>query len=139
MSILVAAGADPVALEPGVTVTLASLITAAQVKSAAGTTATRLTNPLFSVFPRGDGGDRTLNLQVNSVTAVPTTLTASLYSSSNGGASWNLFQAAIALVASTVATDVQVLHLTAGLIYTLLVTTLTLGSATNVSVDGSVS
>jgi hypothetical protein len=139
MAVSVAAGADPVALEPGVSVTLANAIAAAQVLGQAGLTATNLTNPRFSVFPRGDGGDRTLNLNVRSATAVPTTVTASLYQSTDNGVTWELAQAAFNLVTSTVATGAQALHLTAGVLYQLLITTLTLGSATTVSVDGSIS
>jgi hypothetical protein len=139
MAVSVAAGADPVALEPGISVTLASAVAAAQVLGQAGLTATRLTNPLFSVFPRGDGGDRTLNLNVRSATAVPTTVTASLYQSTDNGVTWELAQPAFNLVQAGVVTGAQALHLVAGVLYQLLVTSLALGSATTVSVDGSVS
>lgn len=142
--LVIAVGADPTLLDTGLPVVLANGIAIVQVgpppvnTSALGV-ALRITNPIFTVQPRTGGGDRTLSLSARSVAAVPTTLTASVYESSDGGTTWSLHQAGLALVASTVATNAQVLHLVAGLLYQVLVTTLTLGSATSVSVDGAIS
>jgi hypothetical protein len=137
MALLIPAGADPVTLETGLPVFLASGVATVQTLGQAGTSASRLTNPTFSVPPRGDGGDRTLSLSANGVAAVPTTVTVSLYA--YDGSAWSLYESAIALIATGVATDAQELHLVAGLQYQVLVTTLTLGSATSVNVTGSLS
>lgn len=136
-------GPIPSVLDPSLPVTLINALTAVQTLATAGTAASFATNPLFTVNASPEGKERTLNLHakgiLTGVPTLPTTLTVSLYSSTDGGVTWNLYQAAIALVTATVATDVQVLHLVSGLVYQLLVTTLTLGSATSVSVDGNLS
>ena len=131
-------------LDPGLPLTLINAITAAQLPAPptqASAAAANLagTNIIFTVQPRGDGGARTLNLHGRSATAVPTTATLSLYSSSDGGVTWTLEQSTIALCASTVFTDGVLTNLVAGLLYILLATAVTLGSATTVSVDGSLS
>lgn len=92
----------------------------------------------FSFPARGDGGDRTLALSVIGLDAVPTTATADLECSADGGTTWQKHSNAIALAATTVATTQRVTNLVAGLLYRINLTTLTLGSATSVSVWATV-
>jgi hypothetical protein len=125
-------------LDPGFNYTLATGIAAAQTLAQAGA-ALGASNPIFTVQPTGIGGRRFLSLHARGAGAVPTTVTVGLYSSTDGGATWNLYKAAITLVTGTAATDSQVQDLVAGPLYQVLVTTLTLGSASAVSIDGSVS
>lgn len=125
----------PVLLDIGIPITLANGVAAAQNTPGSGVLST---NPTFTVSPRGDG-DRTLALNARGTGAVPTTATGTLWASSDGGTSWQIYAGSLALVATTTTADQVVLHLVAGLLYQLLLSALTLGSATAVSVDGAIS
>lgn len=140
---LVAPLSGPTLMEPGINQTLVNAVTAVQTLANAGTAAIASKNITFTVNASSDGKDRTLNLSARGIAAgvptLPTTMSVGLYASSDGGTTWKLSQTAFALVAATIATDAQALHLVAGILYQLLVTTLTLGSATSVSVDAALS
>lgn len=136
--------ADLTSLISGQTARIASAIAAAQTLAANAGIGSSLTNPRFGVDSGPTERGRTLNLHGSGISStgapiVPTTVTASLYSSSDGGVTWNLYQAAIPLGATTIFTDVQVLNVVPGLLYQILITTLTLGSASSVSVDATLS
>ena len=120
-------------IEPGFPLVLANAITSAQ--STAGSTV-RSTNPYFTVQPRGDAGDRTLNLNVRGNGGAPTTVNASLYASDDSGSTWQLYQAA---TGNLVTNSAQALHLVAGLLYQVLASSVTLGGATSVNVEGQLS
>jgi len=133
-----AVAADLTSLVSGQTARIVNAITAVQTLANAGPLS-GLANPRFGIDAGPVERGRTLNLHGSGVAAVPTTVTVSLYASTDGGVTWTLYQAAIALCASTAWTDAQVLNLLPGLLYQVLVTTLTLGSATSVSVDATLS
>lgn len=95
--------------------------------------------PIFTVQPSsGDAVMRTVTFTSKGAGAVPTTATATLWSSDDSGATWQTYKSGIALVATTTATDYQI-QLTSGKIYQLTLTALTLGSATSVTVDAQAS
>lgn len=121
---------SPYTLEPGVPTLLWTGAVAA-----AGTA-------YFVVQPRGDGGDRTLTLQAMGTPVIPTTVTANIEQSNDQGASWQPVGSAgtgLALVAASVGTAQVVKNLTAGAIYRINPTTVTLGNATNVVIVGTLS
>jgi len=136
MPISVPVGTPSVSLETGTPVTLINAIAAVQANPG---TAINNTNQTFAVVPTGQGGPRVLSLHARSATAVPTALAVQLYSSSDGGATWDLYQGAVTLVSGVTPVENQISNLVSGLIYQLLVSALTLGSATTVSVDGTIS
>lgn len=130
---------NPSLLDDGISVVLASGVAAAQTISNAGTgQAITTTNPLFTI-PAATYRPRVLNLKAKGVGALPTTMSVTLFTSDDNGTTWQAYGAAIALVTTTVATDAQIVNIAAGLMCQLLVTALTLGSASSVSVDGVLS
>ena len=130
-------------LDVGIPITLVNAVAAAQILGNAGQALNVApygtgTNPIFTVQPGPSAPDRTLNLHAKSATAVPTSLTVTCYCSDDG-VTWTQYQQPLNLIEGGVATDQQILHLVSGLQYQLLVTGLVLGSATTVSIDGSIS
>ena len=95
---------------------------------------------LFGVEPANDGEDRTLWLSAIGAGAVPTAVTVDLEVSFDGQASWQKVANAtgIALVAASVATAQKVVNFPSGVPFRLNATTVTLGSATSVTVWGVV-
>lgn len=129
-----ATGLQPQTIETGVQTQIATGLTAA-----AATVNTPQT-PVFCVQPRGDHGDRTLN-----VTAVPTpaggtitTLTVNLLASYDNGANWEIYATSGAMGGAGLP-SAQFKNVVAGPLYTLAAATLTLGTATSVNLDGSLS
>lgn len=98
---------------------------------------------LFTLAPRLQMGDRTLTLEGIGVgAAVPTTLTANVEQSNDGGVTWQPVGTAgtgIALVAATVGTAFRLLNIGPGPIYRINVTTYTAGAATSAVVIGTLS
>lgn len=91
----------------------------------------------FSSQRRESGGARTLNVQAVGAGAVPTTVTANLEASSDGGSTFQPYGSqgtGLTLVATSVGTQQQVGDLIPGIIYRINITSLTIGSATSVSV-----
>jgi hypothetical protein len=96
----------------------------------------------FVVQPGGAGAARTLNLEAIGTGAVPTTVTANVEQTNDGGATWQAVGTAgtgIALVATGTGTAFNLTNLVAGPVYRLNVTTLTLGSATAAVIVGTLS
>ena len=98
------------------------------------------TNPMFTVSGRrGTGSGNNITFHADGVGGVPTTATGAVYSSDNGGTTWNLVQGSIDLVAAGVATDYVLENVAPGLIYQMILTTVSLGgSATAVNVGAAV-
>jgi hypothetical protein len=92
----------------------------------------------FTVAPRRDGGDRTLSFSAQGIGAIPTAVTIDLESNSDGLlVNFNEYGAAgtgLVLVAASEPTDQQVKNVTAGNVYLVNITTLTLGGATGVNI-----
>lgn len=137
-------GNTPSTIDSGVPVTVLSGVTATQsspsLTLAADNSAGR-TNPLFTI-QAGDARPRRLLLKgkgYNSanppVETNPTTLSAALYTSDDNGASWQLFQTASALIATSVATDATLLDPPCSVMCQIIATSVTLGSAATVTVD----
>jgi hypothetical protein len=129
-----ATGLQPSTIEAGVPTQIATALTAA-----AGSVNTPQ-SPTFCVQPRGDGGDRTLN-----VTAVPTpgngtitTLTVNLLASYDGGTTWEIYATSGAMGGAGLP-SAQFKNVVAGPLYSLAAATLTLGTATSFNLDGSLS
>lgn len=129
-----ATGLQPSTIESGVPMQIGT-----NIQAAAGTGNTPQT-PVFAVQPRGDGGDRTLN-----VTPVPiaangtiTTLTVNLLASYDNGASWEVYGTSNALGGAPLQ-SAQFKNVVAGPLYSLAAATLALGTATGVNLDGSLS
>lgn len=146
MAIFIPGGLPPAIIEPGFPVVLARNIGAVQTVANAGAstgaisaTGVEATNPFFTLGPSGISTGRTLNLSARGVGAVPTTVSAQVYKSTDGGTTWSAYGAAVPLIVAGVATDGQVVNLVDGPIYQVLVPTLTLGGATGVNVDGALS
>ena len=132
-------------LDPGTTTKVVSAVTTTtaapntNLDDPRSTTGGSGAYPIFTVQPSsGDATQRVVNFKAKGAGAVPTTVSCTLFSSDDSGASWQTYKASFALVATGTATDVQV-SLEPGQIYQVLVTTLTLGSATSVSVDAQAS
>lgn len=97
---------------------------------------------LFTVSPGRDGATpHVLTLEAVGAGAVPTTVTANLTASSDGGTTYQTYgsNGSIALVATSTGTIAIISNLVSGLIYQLSIGTLTLGSATSVTVWAGVS
>jgi hypothetical protein len=92
----------------------------------------------FGVEAAPDGHSRTLACCVIGASAVPTTVTANLEASFNGGTDWVIYKLAVALVAATVATAL-ITDLVAGPMYRLNMTTVTIGSAVTYRVKACLS
>lgn len=129
-----ATGLQPYTLEPGVQIQAGTNIQAASAN--ANTTPQ---SPAFTVQPTPGGGDRTLNVSAQGIGAVPTTVTANLLVSYDGGSTWQTFATNIALVAAGVAAVNEILHVTGGALYAFALSTLTLGAATGVNLIVSLS
>jgi len=82
-----------------------------------------------------DTHDRTLWLSAIGAGAVPTTATADLEGSSDGGVTWQKVATALALVATSVATMQKVTNVGPGILLRINLTTLTLGGASSVTIN----
>jgi hypothetical protein len=91
---------------------------------------------LFTMSTITDGQDKTLWLGAIGAGAVPTALTVDLEVSFDGQLTWQKLQTGIALVATTVATPQKIINAPRGLPMRLNATTLTLGSASSITVYG---
>ena len=92
----------------------------------------------FEVQPTSNGSPKDLWLLCIAGT-LPTTLTASVEASPDGGTTWVTFASAVALVASTASTAQRIQSVPAGLNYRLNFSAYTAGSASAVKVYGVVS
>lgn len=93
----------------------------------------------FTLSPASGGGPRTISFEAIGAGAVPTTVTAQLQASEDGGVTFQNLGAAINLV-STGAGSIQAIpNLDPGLVYQLTLTAVTLGTATSVTIYGAVS
>lgn len=129
-----AGGLQPYTLEPGVQIQVGT-----NIQAASGAPNTTPQTPAFTVQPTPGGGDRTLNVSAQGIGAIPTTVTANLLVSYDGGLTWQTFATNIALVAAGVAAVSEVLHVVGGALYAFALSTLTLGGATGVNINVSVS
>src|SRR5215475_11281274 len=91
---------------------------------------------IFALPVTADGQDRTLWLAAIGAGAVPTTVTADLEASFDGGATWQKIATGLALVAASAAAAQKVLNAPRGVPLRINVTTLTLGGASSVAVQG---
>lgn len=130
-----ATGLQPQTIEPGVPVQVGTNIAA---QAATGITPQ---TPVFLVQPRGDGGDHSMNVEAIGIGGLPTTVTVNLLASYDGGATWQLTQNGNALALFTAgAGTVQVIkNLVAGALYAFSISALTLGGATGVNLNVSLS
>ncbi|HLZ90204.1 MAG TPA: hypothetical protein VKQ28_00715 [Candidatus Acidoferrum sp.] len=97
---------------------------------------------VFTVQPRGDGGDRTLTIEGVGIGAVPTAASVNLLVSYDGGLTWGLYAGATAqaLFAAGVATPAIYKNVVAGPLYALSTSgTFTLGGATGINLVVSLS
>lgn len=117
---------QPYFLDPGSLVQIVSGVTAA------GSALTPQT-PAFTIPMRPDGATRTLEVSALGAGAVPTTVSVQLLSSSDNGATWQNEGSALAVVATSVPAPQQI-TVSSGRIYAMVVSSLTLGSATSVTV-----
>src|SRR5579859_3856452 len=92
-----ATGLQPQTLDAGVSVQIATALAAAS-----GNANTTPQGPAFTVQPRGDRGDRTINFSAQGIGAIPTTVTANLLASYDGGATWQTIAVGLALCAAGV-------------------------------------
>jgi hypothetical protein len=88
----------------------------------------------FTVPASRGGGPYVLYLEAVGASAVPTTVTAQLTCSLDGGVTFQNLGSAINLVATSAGTVAIVTNVVPGAIYLLTLTALTLGSATSVTV-----
>ena len=114
---------------------LPSGVKVAVVNPAATTTGTAQSYQ-FAIEGAPGKGDHTLALGVIGASAVPTTVTANLEVSFDGGVSWQIYASALALVASTVATAAVIKNVVSGLLYRVNATAVTIGSAVTYAVWG---
>lgn len=92
----------------------------------------------FAIPVRQNNMARTIAFSAVGASAVPTTVTANLESSHDGGTTWQIYASAIAFVAATVATTQIVQNVCSGLLYRFNVTTFTVGSAVTVTIWATV-
>jgi hypothetical protein len=129
-----ATGLQPQTLESGASVQIGTNLTLA-----AGSANTPQT-PAFCVPPRGDGGDRTLNVTPAPVppAGTITTLTVNLLVSYDGGTTWEVYQSSGAMGGAPLLST-QFKNVVSGPLYSLAAVTLALGTATGVNLNGSIS
>jgi hypothetical protein len=116
-------GLQPQTLEPGTTIQVGTNIT---VQGATSIT------PQTSVFGLTRGRTDTpksLTISAQGIAGLPTTVTAFLLMSTDGGLTWQPASASLALFATGAGAPQQVTNLTAGPLYALCVSALTLGAA----------
>lgn len=92
----------------------------------------------FGVRQTPDGQPRTLLLQAVGST-MPTTLTAQLQASNDGGTTFQNIGATLPIVATSTGAPQSVSGIVPGAVYQLNITALTLGSAGSVTVNAAVS
>lgn len=129
-----ATGLQPQTLESGVQVQVGTNLQAASAN--ANTTPQ---TPAFTIQPAPGGGERTLNLSAVGIGAVPTTVTANLLVSYDGGTTWQTFATAIPLVAAGVAAVSELIHMAGGALFAVALSALTLGGATGVNILATLS
>ena len=119
------------------------LLTPVALAAASGSPATAPQGGVFSISPSPSGEDITLVVTADGVGAVPTTVTANLLVSDSGQTPssmvWQEFATAAPLVTAGVAIASEFLHLTAGRVWAIALSALTLGSATGVNIYASIS
>jgi len=93
----------------------------------------------FAISPARGGGPTTVTFEAVGASAVPTTVTAQLQVSEDGGTTFQNYGSALNLVAASVGTVAAVANMISGVIYKLTLTTLTIGSAVSVTVYAAVS
>jgi len=121
-----ATGLQPSTIESGVDVQVGTNITAAA--ASANTPQT----PAFCIPTAPGGTERTLEVFAVGIGGLPTTVTANLLRSPDGGTTWQVIVTNMPLFAAGIGAVSEAIHLTAGL-YALSVPTLTLGGATGVN------
>lgn len=104
---------------------------------ASGITATGASATIFAVQPTPDGDDRTMVFSAVGVGAVPTAITVDLEISTDGQATWQKFSTGLALVAASTPAPQKVTNVPAGPNFRINATTVTLGSASSVTVNAS--
>lgn len=117
-------------LDPGSLVQIVAGVTSA------GSALTPQT-PVFTFPLKPDGAPRTLEVSALGAGAVPTTVSVQLLSSSDQGATWQNEGSALAVVATSVPAPQQI-TVSSGKMYAAVVSSLTLGGASSVSVLGTV-
>lgn len=88
----------------------------------------------FTLSPTRGGGPEVLLFEAVGAGAVPTTVTAQLQASLDGGTTFQNLGAPINLVATGTGTIAVVTNMAAGAVYQLTLTAVTLGSATSVTI-----
>jgi hypothetical protein len=88
--------------------------------------------PAFCVQQKDTGGEATLEVAAVGIGGLPTTVTANLLRSVDGGLTWQTFATALPLFASGVGAISEAIHVTPGL-YALALSALALGGATGVN------
>lgn len=121
---------QPYYLDPGSLVQIVSGITAA------GSALTPQT-PVFTFPLKPDGAPRTLEVSAIGIGAVPTAVSVQLLSSSDNGATWQNEGSALAVIAASTPAPQQV-TVSSGKMYAMVLTTVTLGGASSVTVFGTV-
>lgn len=129
-----ATGLQPQTLDAGVSVQVATNL---QVASGAPNTTPQ--GPAFCVQPRSDLGDRTINFSAQGIGGLPTTVTANLLASYDGGATWQTFATNMALFAAGVGAQAEAIHVPGGVLLAVALSALALGGATGVNIIASVS
>lgn len=99
-------------------------------------TTTGASSYIFTMSTVTDGQDKTLWLGAIGAGAVPTAVTVDVEASFDGQLTWQKLATGLALVAASVATAQKVVNAPRGVPMRLNATTLTLGSATSVTVQG---
>lgn len=100
-------------------------------------TTTGASTYIFGLPVTSDGQDKTLWLGAIGAGAVPTAVTVDVECSFDAQATWQKLQTGLALVAAGAATAQKVLNAPRGVPLRINATTLTLGSATSVTIQGA--
>jgi hypothetical protein len=117
-----AAGLQPQTLEPGTVVQVGTNITAQAASSITPQT------PVFALAAGHGTANKTLTVSAQGIGGLPTTVTAYLLGSWDGGLTWQPLSSALNLFATGAGAPQQVISLTAGPLYTLAISALTLGT-----------
>ena len=115
-----------------------NILDAGQVFSVVNAATATGAGPQFGVRQTPDGQPRTILLQAVGAT-MPTTLTAQLQVSNDGGSTFQNIGSAPNLVATSTGAPKSVSGIVPGAVYQLNVTALTIGSASSVTVNAAVS
>lgn len=116
-------GLQPQTLEPGTTIQVGTNITVQGASSIVPLT------PVFVLALSRPYGPKSLTISAQGIGGLPTTVTAFLIMSTDGGLTWQLASGSLALFATGAGAPQQVTNLTAGPLYALAVSVLTLGAA----------